>query len=55
MGLILQTPGGLQIVVALFAALWAGIVVWKSIDYIVVVRRQRAEREAGILPSDDER
>ena len=53
MGLILQTPRGLELIVALFAALWAGLVAWKSIDYIVVMRRQRAEREAGTPPDGE--
>ncbi|HEU0299079.1 MAG TPA: hypothetical protein VFR37_06475 [Longimicrobium sp.] len=52
MGLILLT-GALEASVALLAALWAGIVVWKSIDYIIVMRRQRAEREAGSAPDGE--
>lgn len=46
MGLILQTRA-LEAMVALFAALWCGLVAWKSIDYIRITRRQRAEDEAG--------
>jgi hypothetical protein len=53
MGLILQTPSGLEALVAFFAAVWAGIVVWKSIDYIIVMRRQKAEREAGRTPDGE--
>jgi hypothetical protein len=46
MGLILQTRA-LEAMVALFAALWCGIVAWKSIDYIRIMRRQRAEDKPG--------
>ncbi|HEX2076653.1 MAG TPA: hypothetical protein VHG08_03060 [Longimicrobium sp.] len=52
MGLILQVDG-LQATAALLAAIWCGVVVWKSIDYIVVMRRQRAEREAGSTPDGE--
>ena len=52
MGLILQTRA-IEATVALLAAVWCGIVAWKSIDYILVMRRQRAERDAG-SPLDDE-
>lgn len=43
MGLILQSRG-LELTAAAFAALWAGIVLWKSIDYIVTVKRMKRER-----------
>jgi hypothetical protein len=46
MGLILQSRA-LEGVAALAAAVWCGIVVWKSIDYIVTTRRNRRE------PTDD--
>lgn len=51
MGMILQTRG-LEAVLAGVAALWSGLVVWKSIDYIITLRRQRAERESGAHPPD---
>jgi hypothetical protein len=46
MGLILQSRA-LEGAVALAAAAWCGIVVWKSIDYIVTTRRNRRD------PTDD--
>jgi hypothetical protein len=46
MGLILQSRA-LEGAVALAAAAWCGIVLWKSIDYIVTTRRNRRE------PTDD--
>lgn len=42
MGLILQSRA-VEAAVALAAAGWCGVVVWKSIDYIVTMRRERRE------------
>ena len=46
MGLILQSRA-LQAAVALAAAAWCVLVVWKSIDYIVTTRRNSRERNQG--------
>jgi hypothetical protein len=43
MGLILQSRA-LQAAVALAAAAWCLLVVWKSVDYIATIRRNRRER-----------
>lgn len=48
MGLILQSRA-LEGAVALAAAAWCLVVVWKSIDYVVTARRNRAEHDH---PSD---
>jgi len=42
MGLILQSRA-LEGAVALAAAAWCALVVWKSIDYIRTVRRNRRD------------
>jgi hypothetical protein len=42
MGIILQSRA-LEAAVALAAAAWCGVVLWKSIDYVVTVRRNRRE------------
>ena len=47
MGIILQSRA-LEGAVALAAAAWCGLVVWKSIDYIRTVRRDRREREQDL-------
>lgn len=47
MGIILQSRA-LEAVVALVAAAWCGLVVWKSIDYVITVRRDRREREQDL-------
>ncbi len=44
MGLILQSRA-LEAAVALAAAAWCVVVVWKSIDYIVTIKRQKRERQ----------
>ncbi|MBW3571676.1 MAG: hypothetical protein KY467_11260 [Gemmatimonadetes bacterium] len=43
MGVILQSRG-LEAAVALAAAAWCVVVVWKAIDYIVTTRRHSRER-----------
>ncbi|HEX6373259.1 MAG TPA: hypothetical protein VF006_30320 [Longimicrobium sp.] len=43
MGIILQSRG-LEALLALVAAAWCGIVVWKTIDYIVTTKRNSRER-----------
>jgi hypothetical protein len=48
-GLILQSRA-LEAAVALAAAAWALLVAWKSIDYIVTMRRNR--RDPGPEPDD---
>lgn len=48
MGIILQSRA-LEGAVALAAAAWCGVVLWKSIDYIVTTRRNRREDKR---PSD---
>lgn len=52
MGVILQM-GGIEALVALAAAVWAGVVVWKAVDYLITVRRDRAERERGPGPGGE--
>ena len=42
MGLILQSRA-LEAAVALAAAAWCGVVVWKTIDYIVTTKRASRE------------
>jgi hypothetical protein len=42
MGIILQSRG-LEAAVALAAAAWCGVVVWKTIDYIVTTKRNSRE------------
>lgn len=48
MGIILQSRA-VEAAVALAAAAWCGVVLWKSIDYIVTIRRNRREDKR---PSD---
>jgi hypothetical protein len=48
-GLILQSRA-LEAAVALAAAAWAVLVVWKSIDYIITTRRN--SRDPGPEPDD---
>lgn len=44
MGLILQSHG-LNAMLALVSAVACGVVVWKSIDYIITSRRHSRERD----------
>ncbi len=43
MGLILQSRG-LEAMLALVSAVACGVVVWKSIDYIITTKRNSRER-----------
>lgn len=51
MGLILQSRA-LEAAVGLAAAAWCVVVVWKSIDYVVTMRRDKRERQREDAESD---
>lgn len=51
MGLILQSRA-LEATLALVAAAWCLLVVWKTIDYIVTTKRNSRERNARTGPDD---
>lgn len=51
MGIILQSRA-LEGAVALAAAAWCVVVVWKSVDYIVTIRRNKRERQREEAGSD---